>query len=133
MFTQQGEWIVRKRLKASVFLVALLVAVSMGVVSCGSSDGGDVPEDISGTYTGTISTDGESHGVSAVVTQAGSAVTVLISVAGESPTAAKGTYGNGVLSLVAEGTTITLTASGNTISGDFSAEGRNLHLQLTKQ
>ena len=120
-----------KHAAAFLGLFALLLAASGLLVSCGNDS--SAPEDISGTWVGTASGDGETLDVTAVITQTGSSIEVVLIVEGWGAASSTGTYVNGTAAFAWGGGNAELQVSGNKMTGVANFAEETYSVSLTRQ
>jgi len=122
-----------KNAAAFLGLFALLLAAGGLLVSC-SGDGDDpAPDNISGTWVGTATDGGETVGVTAVITQTGSSLSLALTVEGEGTVSGSGTYENGIAVITWSGGGAELKVSGNKMTGVAATAEGTSSVNLTKQ
>ena len=120
-----------KHATAFLGLLTLLLAASGLLVSCGNNNNNDdsAPDDISGTWVGTVAGGGETRGLTVVINQSGSNLAIQVTVEGEGTYSGNGTYENGIATVSWESWAVDLQISGNKMTG--AAAG--FSVELTKQ
>jgi len=123
-----------KRAKfGEISLLILVTAFLFAIAGCLDGDGDGAPADITGTWAGTMTYQGQSTAATVTAVQTGTTVDGTFDVAGLGSTPFTGTYENGTLTVTVNETAVVITFTGNTATGT-ATDGADVYtLELTKQ
>ena len=116
-----------------ISLLIFLTAFCLTIAGCDGDDGNSAPADITGTWAGTITYQGQSSGATVTAAQTGTTVNGTFAVDGLGTRPFTGTYENGTLTVNIDTTAVLITFTGNTATGT-ATDGADVYtLELTKQ